>query len=846
MRSLSFCFLVVGASLLSPSVARAETKERLVIDRVRIGFPGAKNDDTSRYKTGSWAPVYVDLTIGPQDIAADEAELVVETTDSDDVLNEYRQPLPFLAKGSVVSGLTDSRLTTYVRPGNGGSDITVSVRIGGRTIKTVKADKESDDVVSADGVLYVVLGAKLPGLRRALTPKPANQAQPGGEPADDDLEDTRQRRFADVQQVKQLPTRWFGYQAVDVIILPSGTEVFIEELSKDRSRSEALTEWVRRGGRILIAAGRNQQFVQELLRKMKLLHCDIPGKEVVKLGLGPTHLIAQLFGAQTLAPVGAPLGSIAQVLVASKVATLDAFALKPGLVGLAQWLGQQQPLRSPDGVEIAKLVPGAGVDVPASEGGLGKPARPLVVESACGLGHVLLVAFDIDAAPFIGWAGQTAFWTRVQKMLEPPLPKPSDPNRLRFGIDDRQELASLMQDSLESFGEITVISFGWVALLILLYIIVVGPLDYLFLKKVVKRLEWTWVTFPAVVLVVSALAYFTAYWLKGNDLKINKIDIVDIDLNPPLDEKDPRPQVYGSTWFTLFSPRIQNYTVGIEPAEPDWGAAGGGKADQHAPLVGWMGRPENVYGGTGRSGSQSLFRRSYEYTEGASALVGVPIQVWATKSFYARWELPGPPPFNADLRHAPADSRVLIGTITNNLPVELQDVVLLHMNKYYELHRLPPGVPQRIDALGVGTGLAGANEWLKQPFADPSPPAQGRSNSKSRGVGDFASLYLKPILFNKQLDINRTDVEGVLRNTDLRHIDQSWRLSRPEEVVLFGRVDPRAGEGPAEKITRDGISPSRLWLGELPSSGKSRPALVGTMTQRTYVRVYIPVSPQKQ
>src|SRR6516164_1648696 len=107
MRSLSFCFLVVGASLLSPSVARAETKERLVIDRVRIGFPGAKNDDTSRYKTGSWAPVYVDLTIGPQDIAADEAELVVETTDSDDVLNEYRQPLPFLAKGSVVPGLTD-------------------------------------------------------------------------------------------------------------------------------------------------------------------------------------------------------------------------------------------------------------------------------------------------------------------------------------------------------------------------------------------------------------------------------------------------------------------------------------------------------------------------------------------------------------------------------------------------------------------------------------------------------------------------------------------------------------------------------------------------------------------
>ena len=32
----------------------------------------------------------------------------------------------------------------------------------------------------------------------------------------------------------------------------------------------------------------------------------------------------------------------------------------------------------------------------------------------------------------------------------------------------------------------------------------IGPLDYLFLKKVVKKLELTWITFPTVVLVVSA------------------------------------------------------------------------------------------------------------------------------------------------------------------------------------------------------------------------------------------------------------------------------------------------------------------------------------------------------
>src|SRR5205085_6149013 len=113
-----------------------------------------------------------------------------------------------------------------------------------------------------------------------------------------------------------------------------------------------------------------------------------------------------------------------------------------------------------------------------------------------------------------------------------------------------EDLASQLQHNLENFPDVPVVSFGWVALFILIYIIIVGPLDYFFLKKVVKRLELTWITFPAVVIVISAVAYFAAYYLKGKDLRINKIDVVDVDLRGG--------NVYGNTWFTLFSPRIQN------------------------------------------------------------------------------------------------------------------------------------------------------------------------------------------------------------------------------------------------------------------------------------------------
>ena len=66
-------------------------------------------------------------------------------------------------------------------------------------------------------------------------------------------------------------------------------------------------------------------------------------------------------------------------------------------------------------------------------------------------------------------------------------------------------------------------------MLIVLYILLIGPIEYFFLKRVLGRLELTWITFPIIVLTVSLAAYFTAYSLKGRDLRVNKIDVVDVD-----------------------------------------------------------------------------------------------------------------------------------------------------------------------------------------------------------------------------------------------------------------------------------------------------------------------------
>ena len=243
------------------------------------------------------------------------------------------------------------------------------------------------------------------------------------------------------------------------------------------------------------------------------------------------------------------------------------------------------------------------------------------------------------------------------------------------------------------------ISFGWVALFIFIYIIVVGPLDFIFLKYVIKRMELAWITFPVIVVFISGVAYVTAYYLKGSDLKTNKIDLFDIvtELEPGSSRATSK-HVYCYTWFNLFSPRIQKYSIGIEP--PEW--AGPPTYDNdtlsYSPVVAWMARPADTMG-TGAVGSGGLFRSAYDFAPNAVGLTGVPIQVWASKAFAASWHAPlqnaGPNPMvSADLQFK---GKKMSGTITSRLPFKLDDACLLYDDdKCFDLGTLQPNEDKKV------------------------------------------------------------------------------------------------------------------------------------------------------
>lgn len=765
---------------------------KVKIDQIKIGWASGEGPET-RYKTGNWAPVFVTIETLKGFPLGEKLLMEVSTVDSDNVGNRYLTEVTGLEPEQKVTFMT------YVRPGNmsGETSVTLHDR-SGNFLVSAKPNRLSQNPLQGDSILYLAAGSRLYKFKRAL------YAQDRQDVRDEEVVDVGNRKFAFVDKVEQLPTRAFGYQGADVVVLTSHNDTFIKSLVEEQNQCKAaLAEWVRNGGKLVISVGHNHQFVGQLLTqieketKQKLIDCEIQGV-VLRRHLHMRGWVQQEFVEDLPAP----------------------------------------------GVEVAMLAPGKGVDVLVKEKDFqivgdrppkfDEVERPLIVQAPCGLGRVMLIACDIDQAPFTQWGGQTQFYQRLQKELEPRRSFRNDEDmRFQRGgmfMDEpgSQELASSLQTDLESFDDIPVVSFGWVALFIFLYILVVGPLDYLFLKKVVKRLELTWITFPVVVIVVSTLAYFTAYYLKGNDLKINKVDLVEIDLH--------NNRTYGSTWFTLFSPRIQNYTVGIEPATPGWAP----QAAEHRTMVSWMGRPDNQWGGSGRSGGGSLFKRAYTYAPDSVALEGVPIQVWATKSFTATWEAPfpaGKPLFSSELKRVAADQGIS-GKITSHLPpgIDLQDVVVLYGDHVYAVERLESGVPWDLKARG------NVRDWLQESLGDPYHQAQryNRYRGPEFGGGTYqlADVMKRAMFFHKY-----GEHQGAGDNANLRYLDQSWRLERKnrDEAILFARSVPKPSVR-AEEVTMQGVSPSRLWLGAIPNANSSRPPIPGDMLQRTFVRVYIPVN----
>jgi hypothetical protein len=808
--------LVIGL-FTCPTASWAQWRTPIKIARVQVGLPAgpfsSEGDEEGGkrplFKAGAWAPVWVELEC--QGKVDDPLEIVVETTDGDGLQVVGRVPLvPPMQPGERRLG-TELSFIPYVKPGNLFGDIKVSVRSTSSQRDAAEPFKRNAYGLDATKYLILSVGSSLKGM---WLPK-SEGADPGDTGSERALRNG-QVQLAEALEVGNLPDEWFGYQAVDLVMLTTGGDPkFWASLSKERRRLAALAEWVRRGGRLIVSAGNNADVLEALPEIKEMLPARVPP--------GAKRSVDEL----TLSWANKGRGINRQTLNdragRAKIAVVHA---------------------------TPRSDRGATGTLPYYEGNNPDPNRPLLVQGAYGLGRVTFVGFDLDQPALADWEPKLRglFWEWLLDECGHQIPSGTEQSGGRFGESGGEDLyVAHLQEMLDSFEGVPVISFGWVALFILLYIALIGPIDYYFLKKVAKRMEWTWVTFPLIVIAVSAIAYFAAYALKGRDMKINKVDVVDVDLQSN--------RVYGQTSFTIFSPRIQSYTVGVEPAGPEAGDPAGKALWTPEPAaqsaanttVSWGGRPNPNVRTMG-------FTRSYQYHSDprfddpsginplrfATGLEQVPIQVWSTKSFTANWAAkldPNRPLVEHTLRHPPDQPDVIVGGITSHLPVEvLQDAWLLYRDKAIQLGQLIPGVerivaPKQSDA-SIAQALAGN---LGQETYNQGPGMYGPDGR--RGYTTPLGTYkLWPMLFHE-----KTGGGSAPYNASTRNLDQSWRVGEQQRdlAVLVLRV-PTA-EDSAEAMSQKPQSATRLWLNALPGGETAREGLQGTLRQETYVRVFITI-----
>ena len=186
-------------------------------------------------------------------------------------------------------------------------------------------------------------------------------------------------------------------------------------------------------------------------------------------------------------------------------------------------------------------------DVPAMAGDLVRGRilaasgdRVVAAQTAYGSGTVTVLGID----PTTGWVAEAS----ASRALWPAL-IPARSEGVTGMTDDSQivnAVSNLPSLALPPLGGLLLLLFGYIAL--------IGPLNYLILRRIDRR-EWAWVTMPILIVGFALGAYAFGSALRGSSIIVNEVGIV----RGAPDATEGSAQVY----LGVFSPTRGTYQVSI-------------------------------------------------------------------------------------------------------------------------------------------------------------------------------------------------------------------------------------------------------------------------------------------
>lgn len=333
---------------------------------------------------------------------------------------------------------------------------------------------------------------------------------------------------------------------------------------------------------------------------------------------------------------------------------------------------------------------------------------PLVVELGLGSGFVDLIALDLALSPFDAWPGTASFWSALLS------PNGAYPDWLPPDMSARQTSANQMIYALSNLPALDLPSIRSLSVLLAIYIILVGPVNYLVLRWR-KRLHWAWITIPLITIIFSGGAFSLGYAMRGTDLLLNRVIVAELQGGRTANIRN---------YYGLFSPSQNSYEIEV---------LGGGLLSQlNADYDPWSSRPMTAAGEVVllQQGDKNLVR-------------GLSVNQWSMQSFMTEGALNDFGEISADLEFEQLSLR---GTLSNETGVDLYDVVLVVGNQILRLGELRAGedVPvnlQTPDLMGQAFGPPLSYRIFEQEFNRPMPSGPPRELQLKQSILDTVVPY---------------------------------------------------------------------------------------------------------
>ncbi len=331
---------------------------------------------------------------------------------------------------------------------------------------------------------------------------------------------------------------------------------------------------------------------------------------------------------------------------------------------------------------------------------------PLWVRLPVRFGRVTLLALDLDRRPLNTWDNLPQLCERMadyQRDSDNKRQQQTGAQLSRSGVSD---LSTQLVTTVDQFPQINSpsswVTMGW----IILYLLLVGPVDYLIVHRMLRRPHLTWVTLPILVLGSAALATSSARKHHAEGLVSQQAALIDLDAESGA--------LRTSLWSSFVSPETRRYRVEAEfgrwwqdhhepvnhqtaafetgPPQtvalesPNLESADHKTADgspSAATRLGWTGIPETGFRGMYRSGGLDLAKPQYQFAAGLASMEDVPVRIWSSSSVTASHVGKLSDPDAAVSSDLEGVGGQIYGTVTNRLNVPIEDWFIAYKNLAY-------------------------------------------------------------------------------------------------------------------------------------------------------------------